>query len=221
MKVLIACEESQEVCKAFRARGHEAYSCDIQEPSGGHPEWHILGDALKAVEGGQVVTMNGVTHDVGKWDLLIAHPPCTYLSVAGNRWFNIGKYGEKARRRIKRREEAAAFFISFINAKVERSVFKTTDAQGNTIEVHDIDAIAYSDNGGLTWFTSSRFRKNVTFPYEPPTRPEKIYIEYTEDVPLGWSGDKYEIITDDKERIEALRAKMQKKLDKAEESSCT
>ena len=52
MKVLIACEESQTVCKAFRERGHEAYSCDIQEPSGGHPEWHILGDALKAIEGG-------------------------------------------------------------------------------------------------------------------------------------------------------------------------
>lgn len=59
MKVLVACEESQEVCKAFRARGHEAYSCDIQEPSGGHPEWHILGDCLKAIEGGQVVTMDG------------------------------------------------------------------------------------------------------------------------------------------------------------------
>lgn len=53
MKVLIACEESQTVCKAFRERGHEAYSCDIQEPSGGHPEWHILGDALKAIEGGK------------------------------------------------------------------------------------------------------------------------------------------------------------------------
>lgn len=79
MKVLIACEESQEVCKAFRARGHEAYSCDIQEPSGGHPEWHILGDALKALEGGQIVTMDGITHDVGLWDLLIAHPPCTYF----------------------------------------------------------------------------------------------------------------------------------------------
>ena len=52
MKVLVACEESQEVCKAFRARGHEAYSCDLIEPSGGHPEWHILGDALKALTGG-------------------------------------------------------------------------------------------------------------------------------------------------------------------------
>lgn len=92
MKVLIACEESQEVCKAFRAKGHEAYSCDIQEPSGGHPEWHILGDALKALEGGQVVTMDGVTHDVGKWDLLIAHPPCTYLTNAGAR--HIWKGGQ-------------------------------------------------------------------------------------------------------------------------------
>lgn len=52
MKVLVACEESQRVCIAFREKGHEAYSCDIQEPSGGHPEWHILGDALKAIEGG-------------------------------------------------------------------------------------------------------------------------------------------------------------------------
>lgn len=70
MKVLVACEESQEVCKAFRARGHEAYSCDIQEPSGGHPEWHIKGDAIETMFSQQ-------------WDLVIAHPPCTYLSNAG------------------------------------------------------------------------------------------------------------------------------------------
>lgn len=85
MKVLIACEESQTVCKAFRARGHEAYSCDIQEPSGGHPEWHILGDALKAIEGGQVTTMDGQVHVIPSfgWDLVIAHPPCTFISNAG------------------------------------------------------------------------------------------------------------------------------------------
>ena len=77
MKVLVACEESQRVCTAFRERGHEAYSCDIQEPSGGHPEWRILGDALDAVRGGSVTTMDGVSHEVGKWELLIAHPPCT------------------------------------------------------------------------------------------------------------------------------------------------
>ena len=58
IKVLVACEESQRVCMAFRERGFEAYSCDIQEPSGGHPEWHILGDALKAVEAGNITTMD-------------------------------------------------------------------------------------------------------------------------------------------------------------------
>lgn len=85
MKVLCACEESQVVCIAFRALGHEAYSCDIQEPSGGHPEWHILGDALKAIEGGQVTTMDGQVHDVGRWDMIIAFPPCTKTSNAGAR----------------------------------------------------------------------------------------------------------------------------------------
>lgn len=70
MKVLVACEESQTVCKAFRERGHEAYSCDIQEPSGGHPEWHIKADAIEILFS-------------QKWDLVIAHPPCTYLSNAG------------------------------------------------------------------------------------------------------------------------------------------
>lgn len=80
MNVLIACEESQRVCAAFRAKGHTGYSCDLQECSGGHPEWHILGDALEAIKGGRVVTMDGAGHDIGRWDLLIAHPPCTYLS---------------------------------------------------------------------------------------------------------------------------------------------
>lgn len=120
MKVLIACEESQVVCAAFRERGHEAYSCDIQEPSGGHQEWHILGDALKAIKGGSVTTMDGKDHDVGKWDLLIAHPPCTYLTVTGNRWFNISRYGEKAIQRCKYREDAADFFMRFVECDVPK-----------------------------------------------------------------------------------------------------
>lgn len=89
MRVLIACEESQTVCKAFRERGHEAYSCDIQEPSGGHPEWHILGDVLPILGGCcEATTMDGEKHEIdGKWDLIIAHPPCTDLAVSGARWF--------------------------------------------------------------------------------------------------------------------------------------
>ena len=114
MKVLVACEESQTVCKAFRERGHEAYSCDIIEPSGGHPEWHIRGDAIKAIEGGQITTMDGQSHDVGRWDLLIAHPPCTHLAVSGMRWF------KESVKPLSWKYEAAAFFLKFAEADVER-----------------------------------------------------------------------------------------------------
>lgn len=121
MKVLVACEESQEVCKAFRALGHEAYSCDIQEPSGGHPEWHILGDALKAIDGGQVTTMDRETHDVSKWDLLIAHPPCTYLSnVAGIHFSLKYRSSEYVVERWKNRGLSAVFFMKFLLANAER-----------------------------------------------------------------------------------------------------
>lgn len=116
MKVLIACEESQTVCKAFRARGHEAYSCDIQEPSGGKPEWHILGDALEAIKGGTIVTMDGQTHDVGRWDLLIAHPPCTYLTNAGA--VRMRRNGEIGPERYSLAMEAKAFFMEFYNADI-------------------------------------------------------------------------------------------------------
>ena len=105
LRVLIACEESQTVCKAFRELGHEAYSCDIQDCSGGHPEWHFKQDVLPLL------------HE--HWDLIIAHPPCTYLTVTGNRWFNVERYGEAAIKRAADREEAAAFFMEFANADCE------------------------------------------------------------------------------------------------------
>lgn len=121
MKVLIACEESQEVCKAFRAKGHEAYSADIQEPSGGHPEWHILGDVLPIIDGNcKFATMDGVQHEiVGEWDLLIAHPPCTYMSKAGARWM-YPKAGQIDSRRFELAMKAKAFFFRFLNADCQR-----------------------------------------------------------------------------------------------------
>ena len=122
MKVLIACEESQTVCKAFRARGHEAYSCDIQEPSGGHPEWHILGDALKAIQGGQATTMDGQTHDVGRWDLMIAHPPCTKTSNAGARWLYRG--GKLDLERYYQGLCGKALFLELWAAQIERVVIE-------------------------------------------------------------------------------------------------
>lgn len=122
MNVLIACEESQEVCKAFRAKGYNAFSCDIQDCSGGHPEWHIKGDCLSLLNGScEFVTMDGETHKIdGKWDLLIAHPPCTYLTVAANKFYSVEKYGDKAKKRIQDREKAIEFFMSFVNADCDR-----------------------------------------------------------------------------------------------------
>lgn len=117
MKILIACEESQEVCKAFRELGHEAYSCDIQEPSGGHPEWHILGDAIAATKGGQIATMDGIVHNIDCWDLLIAHPPCTYLSNAGARWLWAGH--KLNQERYLKGLDAKAFFMEFYNAPIK------------------------------------------------------------------------------------------------------
>lgn len=122
MKVLVACEESQRVCSAFRAKGHEAYSCDIIECSGGHPEWHIMQDVLPLLNGKCTFsTCDGIIHEItGKWDVIVAHPPCTYLTVTGNRWFNVERYGEKAIQRMKDREIAVNFFMQFVNADCER-----------------------------------------------------------------------------------------------------
>lgn len=106
MKVLVACEESQRVCIAFREKGHEAYSCDIEPCSGGHPEWHIQDDVLK--------------HLNEEWDLIIAHPPCTYLTVAANKYYNVEKYGEKAIKRQHDRQKAIEFFMQFTDLKCSK-----------------------------------------------------------------------------------------------------
>ena len=93
------------------------------------------------------------------------------------------------------------------------SVFKAVDLDDNTVRYHDVDADIVSDNGGITWFTSRRFRKEIKFPYMPPVEPEKVYIEYKEDVPPGFTGDEYDIITDNPERIKALYERKRKEFD--------
>lgn len=102
MKILIACEESQTVCKAFRELGHEAYSCDVLPCSGGHPEWHIQGDVLEQLDKG--------------WDLMIAHPPCTYLTKAGCRW--LYPKGVLNKDRYQKGLEAKEFFFKLLNADI-------------------------------------------------------------------------------------------------------
>lgn len=121
MRILIACEESQRVCTAFRRRGHEAYSCDVIDCSGGHPEWHIKQDVIPLVNGRcEFETCDVQTHKIdGKWDMIIAHPPCTYLSNAGACRLYPRK-GQLDRERYKKGLQAKAFFMKLYNADCER-----------------------------------------------------------------------------------------------------
>lgn len=123
MKVLVACEESQAVTKELRRLGHEAYSCDIQPCSGGHPEWHIRGDALAIINGsGETTgdflslfeTEDGQIHETPRrWDMILAFPPCTHLAVSGASWF-------EAKRKDGRQREAIEFFCAMLNADCEK-----------------------------------------------------------------------------------------------------
>ena len=120
MNVLVACEESQRVCIAFREKGHNAFSCDIEPCSGGHPEWHIMQDVIPLLNGRcSFTTMDGIEHSIGgKWDLIIAHPPCTYLSNAGARWlYANGKLNEE---RYRKGLDGKKFFMAMLNADCQR-----------------------------------------------------------------------------------------------------
>lgn len=127
MKVLVACEESQEVCKAFRERGHEAYSCDIIPCSGGHPEWHIQDDVTHIIDGRGtpnlamfVLSQSGDIIEIPeKWDMIIAFPPCTYLSNAGACRLYPQK-GHINMDRFQKGIEAKEFFMKFLNADCPR-----------------------------------------------------------------------------------------------------
>lgn len=122
MNVLVACEESQAVTIELRRLGHRAFSCDLQECSGGHPEWHIMGDCLPLINGHcEFVTMDGRKHRVdGRWDLLIAHPPCTYISNAGVRFLYPGGEGKLNEERLRKGIAATHFFLRFLWADCER-----------------------------------------------------------------------------------------------------
>ena len=103
MKVLVACEESQAVCIEFRKKGHEAFSCDIQECSGGHPEWHIHGDVLEAMN--------------DNWDMMIAFPPCTHLAVSGARHF-------EEKRKDGRQQAGIDFFMEFVHSPIKHKAIE-------------------------------------------------------------------------------------------------
>lgn len=119
MRILVCCEESQKVCINFRNLGHEAYSCDIQEPSGEHPEWHINEDVLPLLNGNCTFkTMDGIKHTIiGKWDMLISFPPCTHLALSGAMHF-------EKKRNDGRQREGIEFFCRFFDADCDKIVIE-------------------------------------------------------------------------------------------------
>lgn len=120
IKILIACEESQEVTKAFRRRGFNAYSCDLQECSGGRPEWHIKGDVLNIINDG--------------WDFMLGHPTCTYLTNSGVCWL-YNKDGTKNLKRWEKLQQSAIFFKSLLNAKITYIAIENPIAHKYAIEL--------------------------------------------------------------------------------------
>lgn len=120
MKVLVACEESQRVCIEFRKLGHEAYSCDIIDCSGDHPEWHIKRDVLEILNGHcNFMTTDGAEHSIfGRWDMVIAFPPCTYITNAGAVRMRVK--GEIVKERYEKALLAKEFFLKMLHADCDR-----------------------------------------------------------------------------------------------------
>ncbi|HBN56874.1 MAG TPA: DNA cytosine methyltransferase [Lachnospiraceae bacterium] len=179
MKVLIACEESQRVCIAFRERGHEAYSCDIIECSGGHPEWHIMQDVLPAINGDcEFETMDGVSHKIeGQWDLLIAHPPCTYLSNAGACRLYPHK-GELNLERYQKGLEAKEFFLKFLNANCPRiAVENPVSSKVFNMPKHSQEIQPYKfDTTGEHPYTKKTRLWLIGLPNLVPTTPQEVPV---------------------------------------------
>jgi hypothetical protein len=130
LNILVACEESQAVTKQFRLLGHNAYSCDLLPCSGNHPEWHFNMDVFKVIKNNGGILQNGNKVKInGNWDLMVAHPPCTYLAVSGARWFynpndshlpmNERTPHPKYPNRKKDQEDAIDFFIKLMNVPIK------------------------------------------------------------------------------------------------------
>lgn len=201
MKLLVCCEESQTVCKMFRSRGWEAYSCDILEESGGHPEWHIKQDVIPLINGDcKFTTCDGKEHEIiGEWDLLICHPPCTYLTSAGTRHFSPKCNSlEKIKEREEKRQEAFDFFMQFVNAKCNYIVIENPVGYVNTHYqkpnqiIHPYYfAVSKDDKENYVQKRTCLWLKNLpNLQYDKTIeKPKPMYIcqgEKRKGKPIGW-----------------------------------
>ncbi len=194
MNILVACEESQRVCIAFREKGHNTFSCDLQPCSGGHPEWHIQSDVLPLLNGNcTFTTCDTIVHHIsGTWDLLIAHPPCTYLSkVSANRLFNKD-HSIKDYSRLQNGKEAAEFFMHFYNANcskicIENPVpMKIWGLPDYTMIIQPYEFGHFESKATCLWLKGLPYLMPTTY---PPARADVIPMSGVN----GWgnkSGDK-------------------------------
>lgn len=179
MNVLIACEESQRVTIEFRKLGHRAFSCDIINCSGGHPEWHIKQDVIPILNGNcKFTTMDGAIHIIdGKWDMIIAFPPCTYLTSAANQCHSLKiktllEISSRTLKRIKSEE----FFMSFINADCERIAVENPVGVMNTVYRKPDQIIHPYYFGDNVMKRTCLWLKNINpLEYEIGTKPNPIY----------------------------------------------
>ena len=171
MKVLVACEESQAVAKEFRKIGIEAYSCDIQECSGGYPEWHIKGDAIAEAYS-------------GKYDMMIAHPPCTFMSKAGARWM-FPTAGNLSEERFEKSQEAKDFFMKMLNAPIKYiAVENPTPLKVVGLPMHT-QAVQPYEYGHPYSKRTLLWLKNLK-----PLNPTEIIENYTPYLPSNTGGKK-------------------------------
>lgn len=178
MKVLVACEESQAVCKAFRALGHEAYSCDLLPCSGGHPEWHIQDDALKVAYSGE-------------WDLMVAHPPCTFLSTVANRWYSEKHLSSvlqfERERRLNNRAAAIRFAIKLMEAPIEKIAMENPVGVLSTQFRKPDQLIHPYFFGDPHQKQTHLWLKNLpVLTYEPSPKPEPVYRLRSNGKPISF-----------------------------------
>lgn len=217
MNVLVACEESQAVCKAFRKKGHNAYSCDIVACSGGHPEWHFQEDVFCVIENRGGHLQDGKTYFLSQgeeWDLMVAHPPCTYLSVSGARWFyhpdDAGLPIDQRREhpnhlgRREHQEKAKAFFLALTRTNIKRwAIENPVGVMSSAYRKPDQIVQPY-------WFGDSASKKTCLWLHNLPTLKPTDIVDEGERVVLSsgrslpkWYSDSFntKISTEERRRL--------------------
>ena len=197
MNVLIACEESQRVCIAFRAKGHNAFSCDILPCSGGYAEWHIKGDARLVANGRcSFLTQDGAYHHIdSNWDLIIVHPPCTRLCNSSQRWLYWGNDAYRSKKR-KEQVEAIDFFMFWTKVDCDRvaienpigimsSLYRRPDF---TYNPYDFEGETECKKTGI-WIIGDLpiLKPTRIVPLPVEQRTHGIYMAYFGDKKLSWN----------------------------------